>query len=34
LRFYHKLMESMRGAIAGGNFSQWRKAFYEKYPVK
>jgi len=34
LRFYHRLMERMRGAIADGNFSQWRKAFYEKYPVK
>jgi len=34
LRFYHRLMKRMREAIAAGNFATWRKAFYEKYPVK
>lgn len=34
LRFYHKLMESMRHAIAAGDFLQWQKSFYATYQVK
>jgi queuine tRNA-ribosyltransferase len=34
LRFYHRLMAQMRQAIAGGNFVQWKKAFFEKYQIK
>lgn len=34
LRFYHKLMESMRSAIAAGGFLQWQKSFYATYQIK
>jgi queuine tRNA-ribosyltransferase len=34
LRFYHKLMESMRCAVAAGNFLEWKKSFYAQYQIK
>jgi queuine tRNA-ribosyltransferase len=34
LRFYHRLMEQIRQAIADSNFLEWKKAFFQKYRIQ
>jgi queuine tRNA-ribosyltransferase len=34
LHFYHQLMEQMRQAIAGSNFTEWKRNFFEKYQTQ